>query len=199
MARSTLLLTSSAMRNSPTTQNSMVQPGSTAIAKGDGKQGGQEGTEIGNEPQHGREQPPQHSVGHADEVEGDADRDAVGQVDHELHQEIAADPGGRIVDGLCALLKIAGSGKLDEAVAQVLPLEQHEDHEDDDEAGSGERREQRADDRLDHLKRAGPGRLQPDGDGLLRDAAAERPGVRRLSAPASPRRRFPCRDPRWWW
>ena len=95
-----------------------------------GKEGGQEGAEIGNEAQHRRQQAPQHRIRHADEVEGDADRDAVGQVHHELHQQIAADPGGGVVDGLRALLEVACSGQLDEAVAQVLPLEQHEDHED---------------------------------------------------------------------
>ena len=146
--------------------------------EGDGEEGGQEGAEIGNEAQHRRQQPPQHRIRHADEVEGDADRDAVGQVHHQLHQQIAADPGGGIVEGLRALLEIACPSELDEAVAQVLPLEQHEDHEDDDKAGGGERREQRTDDGLDDLERLGLRGFEPDGDRLLRGAAAELdPGV----------------------
>ena len=85
---------------------------------------------------------------------------AVGEVHHELHQKIAADPGGRVVDGLRALLEIASPGKLDEAVAEVLPLEQHEDHEDHHQARRGERREQRTDDGLDDLERLSLRRLR---------------------------------------
>ena len=149
--------------------------------EGEREKGGQEGTQIRDEAQDGRQQPPQHRIRDANEIQGDADRDAVGRVHDQLHQEIAADPGSGIVEGLSGLVQVAGPGELDEAVAQVLPLEQHEDDEDDDKASGGERRQQWADDRLNHLQRAGAGRLQSDGHGLLRGAAAEPSGCfRRL-------------------
>ena len=157
-----------------------------------GKRAARNGTEIGDEAQDGRQQAPQHGVGHPDEVKADADGDAVGRVHHQLHQQVAADPGGGVVEGLRALLEVARAGELDEAVAQVLPLEQHEDHEDDDKAGGGERSEQRADDGLNDLKRLGLRRLEPDCHGLLRAGALPMAGVGSGARQASPRPRFPC-------
>ena len=162
----TLLLTSSATRNSPITQNSIDQPGSTATDEGDGKERGQERTEIGDEAQDGGQHAPQHGVRHADDVEGKADGDAVGEVHDQLHEQVAAHPPGRIVEGVRALLEVSRAGELDEAIPQVLLLEQHEDHEDDDEARRGDRGQQRADHGLDHFERLRLGALQPDGQGL---------------------------------
>ena len=121
--------------------------------EGDREQRGQERAEIGHEAQDGGQHAPQDRIGHPDEIEGKADGDAIGEVHDQLHEQVAAHPPGRIVESVRALLKVSCSGKLDEAVPQVLLLEQHEDHEDHDEARRGDRGEQRADHGLDHLER----------------------------------------------
>ena len=58
-----------------------------------------------------------------------------------------------VVEGGCRFLKIVRPRKANEAIAQVLALDQHENHEDDDQAGRGERVKERHDQASDGAER----------------------------------------------
>ena len=63
--------------------------------------------------------------------------------------------------------EIAGTGEPNEAVSQVLPLQQKEDHKDDDDAGRRQRLEERPGDLQNQLDGSRVGGADLDWDGLL--------------------------------
>ena len=109
------------------------------------KEGRHDRPDIGDEAQQAAEHAPEDRVRNSDQPEPDADRDRVGRVHDQLHQQIAPDPPRGIVERLCRARQVARAGKADEAVAQIFALQEHEDHEHDHDAGRGERADKRAD------------------------------------------------------
>jgi hypothetical protein len=83
-----------------------------------------------------------------------------------LNQEIAAKALGGVVQRLGRAPKIPRPGEPNEAVSQVLPLQQEEDHKDDDDAGRRQRLEQRPSDLQDELERRRIGWADLDGNRL---------------------------------
>ena len=69
-----------------------------------------------------------------------------------------------IVKGCCRTLQILSSGESDQAVSQVLPLKQNEDHEYDDDPRSRQWMDQRSDQPNDDLKCTGIRLPQLHGD-----------------------------------
>jgi len=74
-----------------------------------------------------------------DEVERGGDDSAKDEVDAELEEEVAGDALRGVAHGLRHESEIAIAGETDEAVAEILALEEHEESEDDSEEGCGER------------------------------------------------------------
>ncbi len=62
-----------------------------------------------------------------------------------MHEQIAAHPLAGIPKRLGGTVKVTITDKPDEAVAQILPLEQHEYDDNDNQSGRSERADQRAD------------------------------------------------------
>ena len=111
------------------------------------------GSDERHEAQDNREHAPEQRIGHADQPQADADRNAVGDVHEQLHQQVAAHPLRRITQRLRRPVQISAADQPDEAVAQVLSLQQHEHDKHDDDARGRQRFDQRTDDRLQHLQR----------------------------------------------
>ena len=134
--------------------------------KGEREGGGDDRSDERHEAQDDREHAPEQRIGHADQPQADADGNAVGDVHDQLHQQIAAHPLGSVAQGLRCPVQIAGAEQPDEAVAQVLPLQQHEHNKDDDDACGCQRLDQGSDDRLQHLQRRGVGLSDLNRDGI---------------------------------
>ena len=108
-----------------------------------GEEGGADRADIGDEAQQAGQDAPEHRVGNADDQQADADDDGEGGVDAELGEEIAAEAAAAVIDGDRGAVEVVGAEQADEAVAQVLALEQGEDGDDEDDADRGERGEYR--------------------------------------------------------
>ena len=104
-----------------------------------GQKGADRATDIGHEAQDRRQHAEQDRTRHPDEPEAGADDRAEGDVEGELRQEEPAQPTRGVVDGRRGAAQVAGAGEPDGAVPQVLPLQQDEDREEEDQAGGGER------------------------------------------------------------
>ena len=109
-----------------------------------------------------------------------------------------ADPLAGILQRLGGAVQVAGADQPDEAVAQILPLHQHEDHHHDDDAAGRQWLDQRPDDGLQHLER-----LQLRLDHLHRQwlhlrgvGCAGRVGVRRRVVVAPDLGAQPFQEPR---
>src|SRR5712671_7366125 len=89
------------------------------------------------------------------------------RTDPGLNQEIAAKAAGGIVQRLGRAPKIPRPGEPNETVSQVLPLQQEEDHKDDDDAGRRQRLEQRPGELQDELERRRVGWADLYGNRLL--------------------------------
>ena len=76
----------------PEGQQRLLPAGEDRQRDQDRQRGRDPGAEVGDEAQHGREQPPEQGVRHADEEQPDADGGARAAVDQALHQQVAADP-----------------------------------------------------------------------------------------------------------
>ena len=135
---------SSRVTNSAMVRNGNVHPGAIAKDRRNREQRRDHRPDVGDEAQDGREQPPQRRIGHAQEIQADADRDAVEDIDHQLHQEIATDALGGIVHRFGGPGDIFGPQQADHAVAEILALEQHENHEHRHETRRRDRRDQRS-------------------------------------------------------
>ena len=121
--------------------------------QGDREQRRDHRPDVGDEAQDGRQQAPQDRIRHADEIQPDPDGDAVEQVDHQLHQQVAADPLRGVVHRLGGPGDVAGADQADDPIAQILALEQHEDHEHHHQPGGRDRRDQRSADLAQRLHR----------------------------------------------
>ena len=84
------------------------------------------------------------SGGCADDPEADRDAESVRAIDHRLHEHVAADAICGLIEGLGRQAELAIADKVDEPVAQVFALEQHEEGENDHEPGRPERRERQS-------------------------------------------------------
>ena len=102
-----------------------------------------ERADIGNETQHPCKDTPQDRAGDADGPKSEADRDSETGVDRKLDQEEAAQSPGCIVQRRRRALQVMRACQPDQPVPQVFPLQQNEDHENDDD----ERRRERVDQR----------------------------------------------------
>ena len=142
----TLLLISSTTMNQRAGEQERRPAGIDGDRKREREERRDDRTDIGDEAQQPAEHAPKDRVRNADQPEPDADRDGVGRVHDQLHQEISADAARGVVERLRGARQIARAGETDQAVAQILALQQHEDHEDDDDAGGGERADERSDD-----------------------------------------------------
>lgn len=103
-----------------------------------GREGGDWGSDVGNEAAQGGEGSEEKGVGESDEVESDADDGAVGDVDGELEEEVAGDALGGVAHGLRHKGEVAVAGEADEAVAEIFALEEYEKREDDCKERRGE-------------------------------------------------------------
>jgi hypothetical protein len=77
----------------------------------------QDRAEIGDETQEGGEDTPEQGVEHADEEQANADGQAIADVDHELHQQVAADPLGGIADRRRGAVYVAKAEQADHPIA----------------------------------------------------------------------------------
>ena len=78
------------------------------------------------------EDPPEGRVGYADEEEAEAEEGSVGRVDCGLEEQVLADAGGGILQGLGHDADAAHAGEEEDAMTQVLALHEEIDGEDDD-------------------------------------------------------------------
>ena len=160
-----LLMSSITMKSAPA-HSSVFQLGIDRDREDKREERRDDRPDIGDEAQHCAQHPPEDRVGDADQPEPDADRYAVGRIHDQLHQQISPDPPGGVVQRLGRARQVARSDQADHPIAQIVPLQQHEDHENDDDAGCGERADKRADHRLDQFARGRLGLLHDDGDRL---------------------------------
>ena len=124
------------------------------------------GSDERHEAQDNREHAPEQRIGHADQPQSDADGNAVGRIHDKLHQQVPTHALGGVAQRLGGAVQVSATDQPDEAVAQVLPLQQHEHHKHDDDACGRQRFDQRTDDRLQHLQRCRVGLPDLNGDRL---------------------------------
>ena len=70
-----------------------------------------------------------------------------------LRQEITAEAAGGIIQSHRCAPKISRTGETDEAISQIFPLQQEEDHENEDDSGRPERLKQGYGELLEEQKR----------------------------------------------
>lgn len=107
------------------------------------KHGRDDSADIGHEAQNGGENAPQDGAGNSDDPQTDADHDTERSIHGELHQKQPAQAGCGVVERGGRLLQIMRARELDETIPQVLPLQQHEDDKNGDDACRGEGVDQR--------------------------------------------------------
>jgi hypothetical protein len=84
-----------------------------------------------------------------------------------LRQEVAAKAAGSVIEHHGRAPKIARAGEPDEAVAQIFPLQEEEDHKNQDDARRRERLKQRGGDLLGDQERRRTGLVDFDRDRAL--------------------------------
>jgi hypothetical protein len=104
------------------------------------------GANIRHEAQQQPDDPPQHRRRHADQEQADAGDHPERGVDAKLDQEIPRQAARGVVHRRGGAMQVGRAEQADQAVAQILPLQQHEDRHDQHDGG----RRQRIDDRRDH-------------------------------------------------
>ena len=114
---------------------------------------GDEGADVGHEPQRRAQDAPERRARHADQPQARRDHQAEAGVDGELGEEEAAQAAGGVVDGRGRLLQVGRAGEADHPVPQVLALDQDEDGEDDDQARGRERAQERPGEAAQRLQR----------------------------------------------
>ena len=92
------------------------------------------GAEVGDDAENCGEGSPESGVGYADEEEAEAEADSVGGVDGGLEEQVLADAGGCVLQGLGHDADAAHSGEEEDAVTEIFALHQEVDGEDDDDA-----------------------------------------------------------------
>ena len=128
--------------------SSIDQPGSTAIASASGKIAEMTGPMKGTKRSTSAIKRPKRGVGHADDPKADPNRDRVGHVHHQLHQQVLSYPLACVLDGFGGAVDVASTDEADEAVPQILALQQHEDNHYDDDSACRQRLKQRSYDGL---------------------------------------------------
>ena len=138
-------MNSSSTTNRPTTQSGPAQPWSGRKADQDRRACAEHRPDVRDESESRSQRRPDQRVRHAEEVEPDAGRDAVDQIDQGLHQQLPADARSRLVKRLRRDGQLAVPEQPDQPIAQIPALEQHEDdHRQHEPRGA-----QRADDRTE--------------------------------------------------
>lgn len=90
----------------------------------------------------GGEESPEERVGDAQQEQTDRDAGPEARVDDGLREQVAADALGGLVEGARGGGEPAVAGEPDQPVAQVLALDQHEDHEREDRARAAQHLDQ---------------------------------------------------------
>ena len=121
------------------------------------------------------EDSPEGGVGYADEEETEAEEDPVGGVDGGLEEEVLADAGGGILEGLGHEADAAHAGEEEDAMAEILALHQEIDGEDDDDAEGSDGAEE-AHEEFGAVLELGAVGID-DADGLGLGAGCWRPGL----------------------
>ena len=126
---STLLLNSSSTMKSPIVSSGSVQPGDTANDRMIGNSDEITGPTYGMNRRTVASTPHRIGLGTPISHRPMRYRNAIGDVDDELHQQIAADAGAGLVHRLGRPVQVVGADQPDQPVTQILPFQQHEDHE----------------------------------------------------------------------
>lgn len=146
---------------------------------GEGHEAGEGGSDVGQEAEDEAEGAPEAGAGDVEEPESESEGGAEAGVDGELEEDVAGDAVAGVIHGFGGGLEFLLAHKAEEAVAQVLAVNEHEEGEDDDEAGGAEGSEGGADPGADGPEGAAAGNdfdlKRGDGAGLARvvDLAAE--------------------------
>ena len=107
----------------------------------DREQTGKPRADIRHEAQQRPGDAPQHRARNAQDGEPQADHAAEPGVDAELRKEVAAQSPASVVQRDGGAVEVVGAEQTDEAVAQVVLLQQHEDRHHEHDGGVRERRE----------------------------------------------------------
>ena len=99
--------------------------------------------DVGHEAHHRGQRAPQHRARHADQPQPQRHRHAVAGVDDQLHDQVLADARAGLVHRVGGAVQVAAE-QPQHAVAQVLPVEQHQEQEHQHDAGIGQRPADRA-------------------------------------------------------
>ena len=118
-----------------------------------GKRGGDNRAYIGHEAQQHSENAPEYRMGYADEPQPGADKHAKARVDRGLRQEVTAEAAGGVIHGHRCAPQISRPGETNEAISQIFPLQQEEDHENQDDSGRRKRLKQGYGELLEEQKR----------------------------------------------
>ena len=139
---------------------------------GDGDDEGQDeagrGADVRDDAKDPGEDSPEGGVGYADEEEAYAEADSVGCVDGGLEEQVLADAGGCILQGLGHDADAAHSGEQQDAVTELLTLHQQVDGEDDDDAEGSDGAEETHEEFCGVLELSAVGIDDPDGLDLRR-------------------------------
>ena len=102
--------------------------------------------------------PHRKRVGHPDEVEPGPDEHAAKiALMSALHRQVAGNLVARLVERLGGHVDPAPADEVDDAVAQVLVLDEHEQYEHEDDRRRAQRADHRADGALEHVIETGGG------------------------------------------
>ena len=132
------------------------------------KRGGNNRADIGHEPQQHPENAPEYRMGYADEPQPGADQHAKARVDRGLRQEVTAEAAGGVIQSHRCAPKISRAGETNEAISQIFPLQQEEDHENQDDSGRRKRLKQGYGELLEEQERRRIGLVYLDWHRVLR-------------------------------
>src|SRR6185503_11046678 len=117
--------------------------------------------------QDSHDRSPEGGVGDAEQVEADSKDDAVGSVEQNVQNEVAADAPGGLVHGPGHYGDASAAGEEQQAVAEVLVLHQHVKGEDEDHDEHSNRFKERERVLVQILAGGWFLRDNADGDGLI--------------------------------
>ena len=117
------------------------------------ERGGDDCADVRHEAQHRGQDAPQHRTWNADDPQSCSDDDAENSIEQELDQKQSAEARRGIIKRGGRALQVTRTRQPNEAVPEILTLQQNEDDEDDDDAGRGKWMEQWRDQRGQALQR----------------------------------------------